>query len=396
MSELRDRKRPAIAKGEFASPEAAEAWLAGVPQNLAQTPRSAVAGLVLGIEAAYDAFPEIELACPRRTILRHLRSAAAALPEAEALALLLLCAAADPSDRAALATLFESAARAEAGRALLPILGLFRGCPALGWDELAPAWAALVAGAAEDRVLLAAAAAMIETDLPREGLDEIGRVLAPLLCRGTPERFPAPALLRGAAIARRHLAVAANEADDAGNDKEILAIAARLRTRLLPLLSTESAAAIAWPRGDLSFPSFLAQWPDLALEVPARRLYTRYAALGADGVLRASRHKGETFCYGPYLNLPAGQYRVEVIGAAGPGADYTVAITRYVVDGPSPAVSRRFLLETATDGTIADLSFASAIEVSNFELVVTVASPAAEFAISAVRITAERLRDDPD
>lgn len=389
-------ERVTASPAAFASPEAAQAWLVRVPQELADWTPDRFPLLFCRIEEAYDRFPEIELARPRRAVLRSLRHAAAALPQGDALRLLLLCAAADPFDPAALATLFESAARHEGGGALPEIVRLFRGCPAAGWEELAPAWSALVESAAEDRVKVAAAIEIIEADLPREALEEIWRVIRPGLSHANAGTEDAAPRLRGLAGARRHLAAAAMELDDRRPDPELLAIASRLRGRLAPPISGVPETPSAWPTGDLSLPAFLAQWPDLALEIPARRLYTSYASLDRDGVLRASRHAGKNFCYGPYLNLPAGRYRVEVIGAAGPGADYTVAVTRLVVEDPSPAALQRIQRNSAVTGSIAELSFDSAIELTQFEVNVTVASPEVEFSIAAIRITADRLRQDLD
>jgi hypothetical protein len=155
---------------------------------------------------------------------------------------------------------------------------------------------------------------------------------------------------------------------------------------------------VAWPPGEPGLPSFLAQWPDLAIEVPARQLYTRYAVLDPDGALRAERHAGGAFCYGPYLNLPAGRYRVRIDGEAASGAEYVARITRSLGDrGPAPVCERRYVRQSRVVGVIAELAFASDIALRNFEVVVDVASPsAAAFAIASVTIKADRLRPDPE
>jgi|GEM_PF-3138457 hypothetical protein len=384
------------ATDEFPSLADAQAWLKDLPQTIGSLPRAELAEAILKSERAYEQFPELAIAFPRRALLRHLRAAAAALPEAEAVPLLLLCAAAEPSDSASLAALFERAARTDGGACVRPLLRLFRRYRKLGWEEIGPAAAALVerqAGAASILEILRKIADG-GGDPPEDA--ELGRLLAPLLAGPSATVDPA-ALLRTAAAARRHLAAA--EADDTGaaRRRQALALAARLRVRLRPPGRPADRERFEWPRGEIGFPAFIAQWPQLAIAIPACQLYTGYAALGADGILRAERHAGAAFCYGPYLNLPAGRYRVRIDGEAGIGAEYLVEAVRSLADrGPVPVCNRRYAQPNGSAGVIAELAFTSTIALRNFEVVVRVTSPSTAFAIAGLTITADRLQADPE
>ncbi|HJU19984.1 MAG TPA: hypothetical protein VJ770_26325, partial [Stellaceae bacterium] len=176
-----------------------------------------------------------------------------------------------------------------------------------------------------------------------------------------------------------------------------LALAERLRARLQPPAAPRDEARLAWPSGDIGFSLFVAQWPDLTIEVPAAQLYTRYAVLGADGVLRAERHGKGAFCYGPYLNLPAGRYRVRIFGEAAAGAEYTARVACSVEDRKSvPVCEKRYVRDGRSSGAIAELVFASDIELRNFEVVVTATSRSAAIAVAALAITGAGLRPDPE
>jgi hypothetical protein len=383
------------ATDEFPSLADAQAWLKALPQTIGSLSRAEFAEAILKSERAYEQFPELAIAFPRRALLRHLRAAAAALPEAEAIALLLLCAAAEPSDPASLAALFERAVRTDGGACMRLLLRLFRRYRKLGWEEIGPAAAALV-----ERQAGAAAILEILCEIADGGGDppedaELGRLLAPLLAGPSATVDPA-ALLRTAAAARRRLAAA--EADDTGaaRRRQALALAERLRVRLRPPGRPTDRERFEWPRGEIGFPAFVAQWPQLAIAIPACQLYTGYAVLGADGILRAERHAGAAFCYGPYLNLPAGRYRVRIDGEAGIGAEYIVEVVRSLAGrGPAPVCNRRYAQPDGSAGVIAELAFTSTIALRNFEVVVRVTSPSAAFAIAGLTITADRLQADP-
>jgi hypothetical protein len=387
--------------GEFSSLAEAQAWLAAVPQAIGTLSQTQLAGTVLRIEGAYDQFPELLARFPRRALLRHVR-AAAALSDSEAVPLLLLCAAAEPSDSASLAGLFERAARAHGSAALLSLVRLFRRHVDLGWEAIGPAVAALGADEAGTAAILAILSEILGgAGDPPEGAAELGRVLAPLLV-AEPEAEPSaaidPAILAHAAAgARRHLAEAPAEDGEAARRHDWLALAARLQARLRPPERPPGAARPAWPSGEIGFPSFLAQWPELAIEVPAGQLDARYAVLGADGVLRAARHEAGAFCSGPYLNLPAGRYRVRIAGEAAAGAEYSVqAACRLGERAAAPLCERRYAPDGPIVGPLAELDFTSDVALRDFQVVVSVASPSAALAIASLTITADRLRPDPE
>lgn len=387
----------ACAGDKFSSLTEAQAWLTGVPQAIGSLSQAELTGAILGVESAYDQFPELLAHCPRRALFRSIRAAAAALPDAGATTLLLLCAAAEPSDAASLAGLFERAAHACGGALLLSLVRLFRRYRTLGWAEVGPALAVLIAdgaGAATIGEILSEILGGIAVS--PEGAAELGRVLAPLLL-AEPASAINPAALAGAAAgARRHLTAAAG-GEERMQRNPLLLLAGRLRARLQPAARPPGAVRPAWPSGETGFPWFLAQWPDVAIEVPASQLYTRYAELGADGVLRAERHAAGVFCHGPCLNLPAGRYRVRITGAAAAGAKYGVRVLHARdAHGPAPACEQHYVRDSRIVGTIADLAFASDIELRGFEIVVAVTSPSAAFAIAAVTIIADRLRPDPE
>jgi hypothetical protein len=383
--------------GEFSSLAEARAWLAELPQAIGSLSRTQLAGTVLRIEGAYDQFPELLALFPRRALLRHVR-AAAPLSDAEAVPLLLLCAAAEPSDSASLAGLFERAARAHGSAALLSLVRLFRRHVDLGWEEIGPAVAALSADESGAAAIPAILSEILggAGDRP-EGAAELGRVLAPLLVAEPSAKIDPALLTHAAAGAHRHLAEAPAEDGDAVRRHSSLALAERLKARLQPQERPPGAARPAWPSGEIGFPSFLAQWPQLTIEVPAGQLDTRYAALGADGVLRAERHEAGTFCAGPYLNLPAGRYRVRIAGEAAAGAEYSVqAACRLGERAAAPLCERRYAPNGPIVGTLAELAFTSDIALRDFQVVISVGSPSAALAIASLTITADRLRPDPE
>jgi hypothetical protein len=385
------------APGEFVCPAEAEAWLGALQQTIGSIPRTEFAETIMRIERAYDAFPELAVAFPRRALFRHVRSVAAALPDAEAIPLLLLCAAAEPTDRASLAGLFERLARAKDGAPLLSAIALFRPYRDLGWEELGPAVAVLVERRAASAVILAIIGEILtRADDPPETVAELGRVLASRLFTEPGTAIDPAALGRIAAAARRRLAAAERQADGEVQ-RQLLSLAERLRARLQPPARPFDEMRMTWPSGEIGFASFIAQWPDLAIGVPAHHLFTSYAVLDADGMLRAERHAAGAFCYGPYLDLPAGRYRVGIIGEADAGAEYVAQVVhRPHQGGPAPICARRYVRNSRTVGVIAELGFANDIELRDFEIVVNVASASVAFAISAVTIEADRLRPDED
>jgi hypothetical protein len=396
IADLRPDERRA-APGEFASLAEAEAWLDGLRQTIGSLPHTEFIETIMRVERVYDQFPELAAAFPRHVWLRRFRAVADTLPDAEALPLLLLCAAAEPSQSASRAGLFERAARAGGGATLLPLLRLFRRYRDLGWEEIGPAVTVLAGSGADDAVLLESVGEILGgAEPPPEAAAALGRILAPRLFPEPPAALDPAALARAAAGARRRLAEAAAGDHDAPQRRKLLARAERLKARLQPPLQPSGAACLVRSSGALDFPSFLAQWPDLAIEVPACQLYTRYAVLDRDGVLRAERHAAGAFCYGPYLNLPAGRYCLRIDGEADSGAEYVVRATHTLADrGPVLIDERRYVRQRRITGAIAELAFASDIALRDFEVVVDVASPSAAFAIVSVIITADRLRPDP-
>jgi hypothetical protein len=260
-------------------------------------------------------------------------------------------------------------------------------------------------------VILETVGAVLDGTGPLPEDAEFSRVLTPLLFAEAPAAIDFAALMRGAAAARRRLSPAVKTPLDplpprAGGEgekeseeerRQVLALAGRLKARLQPPPRPAGTARFDRLGGEIGFPAFVAQWPDLAIEVPARQLHTHYGALDSDGTLRAERHAARAFCYGPYLNLPAGRYRVGIVGEADAGAEY-VAQVRHCPQPDRPALlgERRYVRSSRTIGVVAELAFASDRELRDFEVVVNVASSSVAFAIAAVTIAADRLRSDPE
>lgn len=393
------------AGGDFAGLAEAQAWLAALPQAVGALCGDKLAAAVRRLDRAYERFPELEAACPRPALLRRMRAAAAALPDAEAVAALLLCAAVEPADHAALAALFERAARARGGTALPALVRLFRPHVALGWRDLGPAITALIArGAGAAAVLDLLSALLGGAGCAAQEAAELGAALAPLLASAAPAATAPAVLARAAAGARRHFDEAGRRgAPPSRTDRENaaarrerwLASAERLRARLRPPARQEDEPAAAWPTGEVGFASFLAQWGALTITVPACQLSTRYAALDAEGVLRAGRHDGAPFCCGPYLTLPAGRYRVRLVGEAGAGADYRVeARGRPEGGGAAPLAKERYARAEPVAGVLAELAFDSAVELRDFEVVLRVASPSVAVALAALVVSGDRLQTD--
>jgi hypothetical protein len=108
--------------------------------------------------------------------------------------------------------------------------------------------------------------------------------------------------------------------------------------------------------------------------------------------LRARRHSGASFCYGPYLQLPAGAYAVAITGRIAGGAEFEMRLTRYVAGEPTLIVGRHFLLTGPVSGVLAGLEFTSIDDIANFETVIEVVTPEVEVTLSHVVIT--RLPDE--
>ncbi|HZU87769.1 MAG TPA: hypothetical protein VE993_00795 [Stellaceae bacterium] len=385
-----------LAAGEFVSLAEAQAWLAALRETIGSAARAELAEIFMLLERAYDQFPELAVTFPRGALFRYFRAVAAALPDIAALPLLLLCAAAEPSDSASLADLFERAARSDSGASLHSVLQLFRQYVDLGWKELGPAVVALIERRAEAGVILGIASEILKrNERPPEGTAELSRALAPLLFGDRTTAIAAAGLVQTAAAARRRLAAAAAGDSDAVQRQRLLMLAERLRMWLRPPARPSGDARLGWPHGETGFPSFVAQWPDLAIEVPARQLCTSYAVLGADGVLRAERHTGEAFCHGPYLNLPAGRYRIRIIGEAGADAEYIVQIVKYWENGWSAIIcTDKYVQSSTIFGIIADLVFSSDDEMHDLEVVVKVLNTEVEFSVGSIKICTDHLRRD--
>ena len=86
----------------FASREAAGAFVAAAEAAAASLAVGELPEFFDRLASAWDEFPELELETPRRAAFERLRAAAEALPDEQALPLLLLCAACDPGATAAL------------------------------------------------------------------------------------------------------------------------------------------------------------------------------------------------------------------------------------------------------------------------------------------------------
>ncbi|MGH7053800.1 MAG: hypothetical protein ACREFA_08275 [Stellaceae bacterium] len=349
MSTLSPPVEAGLGETEPATPAAAQAWLAAVPRALGALSPAELAAMLLRVERIYDRFPELLARFPRRTLLRQVRAVAKTLPEDTALPLLLLCAAAEPSDPTARASLFARAARSRGGASLPALLRLFRPYAAPGRAELGPALAAL-----DPAVLSQTGTGVGSAEEPAGGRDP----------------------------GRRH---------------EVLALAARLRARLRPAPPPQGAAPPARRRGTIGFASFLAQWPELSIAIPAAQLQADHAGLGADGMLRAVRPAAGPFCSCPVLTLPAGRYRVRITGEAAAGAAYSVeALCRLGGRAAAPLREERYVRDHPIAGILAELVFSSDIALRDFHVVVRVADPPAALAIASLAITGDRLRPDPE
>jgi hypothetical protein len=382
---------------EFSSLAEAQEWLAAVPQAITSLSRAELAATIPRIERTYDQFPELLGPFSRRALLRQFRTVADALSDAEAVPLLLLCAAAEPSDPIALAFLFERAARAQGSASLLALVRLFQPYVALGWETIGPAMAALGAQGTDAAAILEILSQILGgTEASFESAAALGRVLAPLLLAEPLAAIDPARLAQTATGARRHLAKAPAGDGGAVRGHDWLALAERLKARLQPPSPPPGTAPPAWPSGEIGFASFLAQWPELAIAVPAAALQAGHAALGADGVLRAARPETGPFCSGPCLNLPAGRYRVRIEGEAAAGAEYGVEATcRLSERAAAPLCARCYAPDGPIAGTLAELVFVSDTALRDFQVVVSVAGPSAAFAITSLAIIADHLRPDP-
>lgn len=397
MSALLKQDERGVDADEFSSLTEAQEWLAALPQAIASLSQAGLVAAIPRIERAYDQFPELLAPFPTRALLRPFRAVADALCDAEAVPLLLLCAAAEPSDPAALAPLFERAARAQGSAALLALVRLFQPYVALGWETIGPAIAALGAQGTGAAATLEILSEILDgTEAPFGSAVALGRVLAPLLLTEPAAAIDPARLAQAAAGARHHLAKTPAGDGGAGRGHDWLALAERLKARLQPPAPPPGAAPPAWPSGEIGFASFLAQWPELTIAMPAAALQAGHATLGADGVLRAARPEAGLFCSGPRFNLPAGRYRVRIEGEAAAGAEYGVEATcRLGERAAAPLYARRYAPDGPLAGTLAELSFASDIALREFQVVVSVAGSSAAFAIASLAIIADRLRPDP-
>src|SRR5579864_3275839 len=126
------------------SAAAANEWLRAAPRHLTSLAGAQLIDAVARIDDAYDQFPELEIAIPRRELVDELRALLDCANGEAALPLLMACAALDPAPAAELViALLDGMVRAGQGEASARAVAILARRRAIAGGEIAPAVAEL-------------------------------------------------------------------------------------------------------------------------------------------------------------------------------------------------------------------------------------------------------------
>jgi hypothetical protein len=304
------------------SPDAAAQWLRAAPHRLAGLEVGKLIDEVAQIDDAYEKFPELEIAVPRRAMVEGLRSSLEAAASPGAMALLVACAALDTSpSSASVATLLDTMARAGHGIAIAQIVAMLAQHRPFTWDEIAPAVDELCR---QGRISAALAVVSEGLDHIEPGQDAAPVAFAPLLKRilaadGNAQEDPTA--LAGTILSARNRLQRSVQAricrlpGQSAPGSLRLAVAERVAAKLprQPSSSPPVAMTIApWRTGALGFAEFSAQWSAIR-EVDWLALM-QVGSAGEPCEAGVCAKPGQTgyLVYGPYVKLGAGDYRVRV------------------------------------------------------------------------------------
>jgi hypothetical protein len=268
------------------------------------------------VERAYDDFPELELECPRDSLVEKLRSTADALPDEAAVPLLMFCVALVPYSTSSVSALLSGMARSGDSQAIASVVRMLARKRDFTWNEIAPAMEQL-----RRQGSMGAALAIISEVLgrlhlaPDAGSVELGNILKGLLIDDDEVGDIDPSLFAGVArSARSRLREPTQRRSQSYGGDALLSLAERVSAKLSGSRLSPPSAVLpprsVWPSGRLAFAEFAAQWSNVSgIEVdwlPMMRVGD--AGERIDGMLRAKPgHKGH-IVYGPYFRLPPGEY----------------------------------------------------------------------------------------
>jgi hypothetical protein len=275
---------------------------------------------------------------------------------------------------------------------LLPALELLHEYRGLAWGDIAPALDALRRRRPEAATAALAAAFDRLSAAAESDMAGLGEALLHSLFGAEDGAADTRRLAAAALAARRRLGAPAAPVANRAADPALLATGERLARRLAVPRRQPSPPLrqVAWPSGDFILTDLLSQWPVFETVLPAGSLYPGYASLTRDGTLWAEHHLDDAFCHGPYLQLPAGRYRLQVVGETGPEIAFEVVASRYLGSGPNTLCEQAWSSAAPLSGVIAELAFDSWEPMRGFEIIVYVTRPAVNFAISEIRVEARQ------
>jgi hypothetical protein len=272
------------------------------------------------VEGIYEAFPELELAYPRQTLIEALSAAADRLPHELAVPVLMFCVALDPAGVASIGRLLESVSWSGQSDAIMGILRALSRPRGFTWVDVAPAIAQLLRQGRRDIAieLISEVIGRFTLAQDQDAL-QLGELLKNLLHDSDNSEAVDPLLLATTVwSARNRLQRAALLPPNATRNGAFLALAGRVAEKLslssLAPPAPELPAHLGWRSGRLSFAEFAAQW-SVASGFSVECLPNMSIGSGGerrDGIVRAITGQAGHVVYGPYLQLPPGEYRVQI------------------------------------------------------------------------------------
>jgi hypothetical protein len=316
---------------------AAAQWLHTAPHRFGGLEVGKLIDEVARIDDAYEKFPELEIALPRRALVEDLRSsieAAASEIAASgtaagpgAMALLIACAVLDTApSSASVTTLLDMMARAGHGDRVARTVAILAQRRAFNCDEIAPAVDELCRQGRLSAALALVSEALdhIEFD-PDKAPAAFGPVLKSILVAGGSAPADPAALAQIILSARKRLQTSAQATirrpDGQGDPgPRLLALAERVAAKLLRQTTSPPPVAMTfarWRSGPLSFAEFSAQWSAIREVEWLPLMQVGSAGEPCAAGVRAKLGQTGYLVYGPYLRLGAGDYRIRVRWSAG-------------------------------------------------------------------------------
>ena len=322
------------------------------------------------VDDIYETFPELELAYPRRALVEVLSAAADRLPYELAVPVLMFCAALDTSGAAPIGRLLESVSCAGQSDAIIGVLRALAGPRGFIWADVAPVIAQLLRQDRRDLAIAVISEVIGHFTLAQDqGTLQLGEILNHFLHNPDHTEAVDPVVLAKTVwSARNRLEGATSPAPSRTRNGALLALAGRVAEKLsfssLSPPPPEMPAYLGWRSGRLSFAEFASQW-SVASGFSVDCLPNMSIGSGGerrDGVVRAITGQAGHVVYGPYLQLPPGEYRVQIHLEAKPSGQrifrrQKLAVLEVVAEAGSKYLGARDLRLTDFEQRDHDLTF---------------------------------------